>query len=154
MTEGLTEPRAEQVLVEPAVDPVVDPVVAPARSSVSWPRFAYSFEFLIAMICVFTVWSQVGGQGHLDLLPWYVKLVCALAMSWATVRLTAGMVEEEKAWNRRTIRWLFGLAAVATVMAGITYYYHLHEVSDEPDTDETSATSVSSGDHAKVPSRI
>ena len=146
MTEGLTEPRAEEILVEP--------VVAPVKSSVSWLRLAYTFEFLIAMICVFTVWSQVGGQGHLDLLPWYVKLLCALAMSWGTVRLTAGMVEEERAWNRRTVRCLFGIAAVSTVMAGITYYYHLHEVPDEPDTDETSATSVSSGDAVKTPSRI
>ena len=146
MTEGLIEPRAEEILVEP--------VVAPVRSGVSWLRLAYAFEFLIALICVFAVWSQVGGQGHLDLLPWYVKLLSALAMSWGTVRLTAGMVEEEKAWNRRTMRWLFGIAAVSTVMAGITYYYHLHEVPDEPDTDETSATSVSSGDPVKIPSRI
>jgi hypothetical protein len=31
---------------------------------------------------------------------------------------------------------------IAIAMAGITYYYHLHEVPDEPDTEDTTSTSV------------
>jgi hypothetical protein len=27
-------------------------------------------------------------------------------------------------------------------MAGITYYYHLHEAPDQPDTDDNTATSL------------
>ena len=52
----------------------------------------YAIEFLIALIAIFTVWSQVGGQGHLDLLPWYVKLSTAMALAWSTVRFTSADV--------------------------------------------------------------
>ena len=107
-----------------------------------WLRLLYSFEFLIALITVFTVWSQVGGQAHLDMMPWYTKLLCGVAGAWSFVRLTAGLVEEEKVWNSRTVRWLAALLAIGIVMGGVTLYYHLHEPSDEPDTDDTTATSV------------
>ena len=141
MNEGLEETRTEDLAAE------VPQTLASQR--ISWLRFAYCCEFLIGLICTFAVWSQVGGQGHLDLLPWYIKLVCGLALSWSTVRLTAGMVEQEKAWNRRTRGWLFAMVAAGMVMAAITFYYHLHEVPDEPDTDETStATSVSAAEPA------
>jgi len=29
-------------------------------------RLAYATQFLIALIAVFVLWSQVGGQSHLD----------------------------------------------------------------------------------------
>lgn len=105
-------------------------------------RLAYIFEFWIAMIAVFTIWSQVGGQGHLDLLPWYMKLACSVALAWASVRMTAAAVEKDRAWNRSAVRWLFVIFLISGVMAGITYWYHLHESVDEPDSDENSATSV------------
>ena len=147
VNEGLEEPRTEDLAAEVSE--------TPAHNHVSWLRFAYAFEFLIALICVFTVWGQVGGQGHLDLLPWYIKLICSLALSWSTVRFTAGIVEQEKAWNRRTRRWLFAIVGASVVMAAITYYYHLHEVPDEPDTDETStATSVTAGEPGSSASPI
>ena len=37
-------------------------------------RLAYATQFLIAVIAIYVLWSQVGGQSHLDLMPWYVKL--------------------------------------------------------------------------------
>src|SRR5271166_1608903 len=37
-------------------------------------RLAYATQYLIALIAVFVLWSQVGGQSHLDLMPWFVKL--------------------------------------------------------------------------------
>ena len=139
MNEGLEEPRTEDLALEVPE--------TPAPQHISWLRFAYSCEFLLALICGFAVWSQVGGQGHLDLLPWYIKLVCGLALSWSIVRFTAGMVEQETAWNRRTRGWLLAIIATGMVMAAITFYYHLHEVPDEPDTDESStATSVNAGE--------
>ena len=109
----------------------------------SWRRFAYTGEFLLALIVVFTVWGEVGGQGHLDLLPWYTKLALAVGMSWSIVRFTAGIAEQEKAWNRRAALWFAGVVALAMLMFGITYYYHLHEAPDESDSDDTTATSVS-----------
>jgi len=113
-----------------------------AEATVSWLRLAYSFVFLLAVLAVLTVWSEVGGQGHLDLMPWYTKLACVMASAWCCVRLTAGLVEERNIWSRRTLSWLAGLILVAAAMAAITYYYHLHEEPDQSDSDETSATAM------------
>ena len=133
-----------------AAPPVEEPaIVAPQPAQREWPvlnrawlRMAYIFEFWIALVAIFTVWSQVGGQGHLDLIAWYIKLACSLTLAWSTVRMTSGIVENARAWNRATVRWFVAVVVIATLIAGITYWYHLHEVSDEPDTDENSATVV------------
>jgi hypothetical protein len=147
VNERLEEPRTEEVLSEVQSDSVPK-ITAPgsAWSGPSWLRMAYALEFLIAMIATFSTWSQVGGQGHMDLLPWYIKLACSLSLSWCCVRFTAALVEHEKAWNHHSFVWFIGMIMVALVMGGITYYYHLHEVPDEPDTDDTTATSVTAPD--------
>ena len=67
-------------------------------------------------------------------------------MAWCCVRFTAGFVEERKPWNSRSARWLGGVIAIATLMGGITYYYHLHEAQDEPDNEDNTATSVKVAD--------
>ena len=108
----------------------------------AWLRLAYIFEFGIALLAIFTVWSQVGGQGHLDLIAWYIKLACAVALAWCSIKMTRGMVENARAWNRATVRWFLAVLAISTLIAGITYWYHLHEVPDEPDTDENTATTA------------
>ena len=128
-----------ELAIEPAPE---EAAAAPAWTGPSWLRLAYVFEFWIALIAIFTLWSQVGGQGHLDLLPWYTKLACALLLATCCIRFTAAMVERPKAWNRRSGAWLAGIILVVVTMGGITYYYHLHEVPDESDTDETTATAV------------
>lgn len=111
----------------------------------SWLRLAYTIEFFIAILVVLTLWSEVGGQGHLDLIPWYVKLICVLGTAWCSVRFTAGMAEETVAWNRRSIGWLAGVVLFAIVMGGITYYYHLHEDSDDDSDDTTSTVRIMPG---------
>jgi len=133
-----TLPESGTIAVEQTSVP---PQTIPLAPGPSWLRLAYSFEFLLALIAIFTLWSEVGGQGHLDLMPWYLKLVCGLTMAWCCIRFTAGMVEEPKAWNVRSARWFMGLIGVAMVIAGITYYYHLQEASDQPDNDDAAATS-------------
>jgi hypothetical protein len=133
-----------------AAPPVEEPATVPPQPAQrewpvlngAWLRMAYVFEFWIALVAIFTVWSQVGGQGHLDLIAWYIKLACALTLAWSAVRMTSGIVENARAWNRATVRWFVAVLVIATLIAGITYWYHLHEVSDEPDTDENSATVV------------
>ncbi len=153
----VTEQAEEQRTVEPSV-----PDAAPEVSAVEVPpalpvtpeaekpvlnrpllRLAYAFEFWIALIAIFTVWSQVGGQGHLDLIAWYIKLTVSVALAWAGIRMTGSIVENVRAWNRSTVKWFIAVVALSALAAGITYWYHLHEVPDEPDTDENSATSVS-----------
>lgn len=146
VNEEVEVARPEEALAESgttaAEETPVRSQTVPAAPGPSWLRLAYSFEFLIALLAIFTLWSEIGGQGHLDLLPWYIKLVCGLGMAWCSIRFTAGLVEEPRAWNSRSARWFTGMVAIAIVMAGITYYYHLHEALDQPDTDDTTATSV------------
>lgn len=143
MNERLEEPRTEEALPELPPDAVPEETQkAPAWEGPSWLRMAYALEFLLAMLAIFTVWSEVGGQGHMDLLPWYIKLGCSLSLAWCSVRFTAAIVEHERAWNQHTAVWFIGMILVAIAMGGITYYYHLHEVPDEPDNEDNTSTSI------------
>ncbi len=128
--ESLSELTAEVLSMEPAPAPIVP----------SWLRLAYAVEFLVALIAILSLWSEIGGQGHLDLMPWHIKLVCILGLAWCCVRFTAGMVEQNKVWTRRTIAWFVGILLVGIAMGGITYYYHLHEEPDDDDEDTTAAS--------------
>ena len=172
MKERIEEPRAEEIFPElpegaagtlqepqhdlaqpdlPPPDPAQSGSAQPIERIVSWLRLAYAIEFLLALLATLTLWSEVGGQGHLDMMPWYTKLVCLMASAWCTVRFTAGLVEERKAFNRRTRIWLLGLVLVAAAMAAITYYYHLHEEMDEQDSEETAATAMNTQPRLVIP---
>ena len=133
---------AAPVLPEPEMARPYPPAPPPFRVEPAWLRLAYAFEFLLALLVGIVLWTQVGGQGHLDLMPWYIKLVCIILLGWCAMRLTAAMVEQPKAWNRASRWWLASVLLVAGIMAGVTYYVHLHEAPVENDTDETSTTSV------------
>ncbi len=124
----------------PLPTPPEKPVLNPALL-----RLAYTFEFWIVLLTIYTVWSQVGGQGHLDLIAWYIKLACGVAVAWCSLRMTKGMVENARAWNRVSVRWFLAVLVLVAIAASITYWYHLHEVPEEPGTDENSAISVRSG---------
>ena len=106
-------------------------------------RIVYAAEFLLALIAVFTAWSQIGGQGHLDLLAWYLKLPLGLIMAYAIVCATAAAAADERAWNIRTVRWM-GILILAAAAAGLaTYYAHVYEPADE-EQDEPTTTSMRS----------
>jgi hypothetical protein len=149
VSERLEEPKVEvsqpelSVLAEASHPPVS---LGPSPASLSqaplnqsWLRLAYAVEFFIALIAIISLWSEVGGEGHLDLMPWYVKLGCILGLAWCCVRFTASLVEQQAVWTGRTIRWFVGILLFCLVMGGITYYYHLHEESDSGDEDTTAA---------------
>lgn len=96
-------------------------------------RLAFTTLFLIALLAVFEVWSQVGGQSHLDLMPWYVKLVLGGGTAFATVKAAAAAVSEERAWNGKTLRWA-GIVLALLVGCGLASYYvhlYLEEQQDE-----------------------
>ncbi|HTW63665.1 MAG TPA: hypothetical protein VME17_03575 [Bryobacteraceae bacterium] len=116
------------------------PAASPSAVAPSWLRLAYAVEFLIALIAILNLWSEVGGQGHLDIMPWYIKLACIVGLAWCCVRFTAGIVEQNKIWTRRTIAWLAGILLFGIAMGGITYYYHLHEEPDDDDGDSSAAS--------------
>ena len=107
-----------------------------------WQRFAYMCEFLLAVVAVFTLWSQVGGQGHLDLMAWYWKLLLGCGLSAAFVRLTDTLVNETRILSRHAIYWAAAVVLIAAAMAAVTLYYHLHEVDDESDEDSTTAVLI------------
>jgi len=144
VNDGIEEPKTEELAPALAAEalPAEDPATVPAWEVPSWVRLAYAVEFLLALIAIVILWSEVGGQGHMDLLPWYSKLSCVLALAWCCVRFTAGMAEQPQIWNRRSIGWFVGIILVGITMAGITFFYHLHEVPDETDSEDTTSASV------------
>jgi hypothetical protein len=105
-------------------------------------RLAYMAEFLLALVSIVELWSQTGGQGHLDLMPWYTKLLLTLGMALVVVAGTAAAVSHERAWNAKTFACLLLALMLAGGMAAVTYYYHLHENDEsEKNEDENSAKS-------------
>ncbi len=96
-------------------------------------RLAYTTQFLLALLAVFFVWSEVGGQTHLDLMPWYLKLILGGGAAFATVKATAAAVSHNRAWNLHTLRWLLVLVALLVGCGLASYYVHLYGEEDEDD---------------------
>ena len=90
-------------------------------------RIAYVCEFLLALLAIAVVWGQVGGQDHLDLMPWYDKLVLTVSLALVIVMGTVAAVSRERAWNGVSIACLAIAILIACAMGAVTYYYHLHE---------------------------
>jgi hypothetical protein len=99
-------------------------------------RIAYVCEFLLALLTISVVWSQIGGQDHLDLMPWYDKFVLIFTLALTTVTGTVAAVSRERAWNGITIAYLLMALLIMCAMGAVTYYYHVHEDQDQ-DTDDT-----------------
>lgn len=104
-------------------------------------RFAYAFEFLVAVVAIFTAWSEIGGQAALDLMNWGWKLGFSMALASAIVACTAAMVAEDSPWTLRSLRWLTVIGVIVAAMAIVTYYYALQEENNGPD--ETGNVSAS-----------
>jgi hypothetical protein len=104
-------------------------------------------EFLIAQLAILEVWSQVGGQNHLDLMPWYTKLSLTMGLALVTVAGTVSAVSHERAWNAKTIACLALGLMLAGAMGGATLYYHLHESDETESSDTPPAISRWSGEH-------
>src|ERR1035437_2887346 len=104
-------------------------------------RLAYTTQFLIALIAVFVLWSQVGGQSHVDLLPWWVKLARGGAAAYTIVRATVASVSGDRAWNGQTLRWLGVMLAILAACGYATYYAHmnLEESPASPRSEEHTA---------------
>ncbi len=98
-------------------------------------RLAYIALFLIALVAVFTVWSEAAGQGHLDLLPWWVKLGLGAGAALACTRAAVAAVEGKRAWNAGTLRWVAVLLVLATLCGLSAYYAHVY-LEDEGDEDQ------------------
>jgi hypothetical protein len=111
-------------------------------TAMSTLRLAYATEYLIAVIAIFTLWSEVGGQSHLDLMPWYVKLALGAGAALAVVKATSAAVSQKNAWNGRTLKW-FGILLVTLLGCGLaSYYCHLYLEDDGGDDQSGGSTSV------------
>ena len=108
-------------------------------------RLAYICEFLLALLAISVLWGQVGGQGHLDLMPWYDKFVLSVTLALVTVLGTAAAVSHERGWNGTAIACLLIAILIACAMGAVTYYYHLHEDDETPDTENGVAVLMAGG---------
>jgi hypothetical protein len=108
-------------------------------------RLAYATLFLIALIAVFVLWSQVGGQSHLDLMPWYLKLALGAGAAFSAVKATAAAVSHAHPWNGRTLKWL-GIMVALLVGCGLaSYYCHMYLETDEEDDQQESSLIMGAG---------
>lgn len=101
------------------------------------------FEFLVAVEAVFTLWSQIGGQYHLDLMFWPWKAGLGLGAAALIVAITGSVLRNEGAISRRTLLLFSLLLSVAIAAGVVTYYYHVNEPADqEQNEDQPVRTSV------------
>lgn len=102
-------------------------------------RLAYAIEFLLALVAIFTAWSEIGGQAALDVMHWGFKLGLSLGLAASIVAYTAAVVAEDSIWTLRTARWFTAMILVSLAMAAVTYYY-----AQQADTGESDDTTISS----------
>lgn len=99
-------------------------------------RFAYVCEFLLAIIAIFTAWSEIGGQSALDLMYWGWKLGLSAPLAAAIVGYTAALLSEQNMWTLRSARWLTIIVILLLAIGVVTYYYALQV--DNGDSDDNS----------------
>lgn len=104
-------------------------------------RLAYAFEFLVALVAIFTSWSEIGGQAALDLMYWGWKLGLGLGLAAAFVGYTVALVSEERFWSLRSLRWLVGMLLLVAAMGAVTYFYAI-QVDTGADPDEAGTMSL------------
>jgi hypothetical protein len=102
-------------------------------------RLVYVCEFLVAMLAIFTSWSEIGGQAALDLMNWEWKLGFSLLLASAIVAYTAAILESDAFWTMRSARWFSVIVLVIVAMSVVTYFYALQE--DAGESDETGTVS-------------
>ena len=111
------------------------------RTTIKLLRLVYAFEFLIALVAIFTAWSEIGGQAALDLMHWGWKLGLSIALAVAIVLYTAAVVTADSIWSLRSARWLMVIVLVMLVIGIVTYYYALQV--DTGESEETGTLSMS-----------
>jgi hypothetical protein len=105
-------------------------------------RLAYTTQFLIALIAMLMLWSEVGGPDHFDLTPWYLKLALTSGAAFAVVKATAAAVSRERAWNAATLRWCGILLAILIACGLVTLWVHRTQENDEGGEEEPSRTAI------------
>jgi hypothetical protein len=107
-----------------------------------WVRIAYVCVFLLAVLTVFSAWSQIGGQGHLDLIAWYWKLTLGCGFSASVVGLADAISSDSKAVSRRSAIWMVVVLLFAGAIGAVTYHSHLNEAVEEPTPESEEETTA------------
>jgi hypothetical protein len=105
-------------------------------------RVALAIEYLLALIATTVVWEEIGGQGLLDLMPWYTKLGLIGGFCWAFVGFSGSLARPGRWRTRRSVLWLCATIVLATAMGLVTYYYHLHEPTDDENDEDAPTTAT------------
>jgi hypothetical protein len=103
-------------------------------------RLVYAVEFLVALVAIFTAWSEIGGQAVLDLMHWGWKLGLSLILAMTIVGFSAALTAEERLWSLRSARWFVAVLLCVFAIAIVTYYYALQ--IDNGESDESGTVSV------------
>ena len=104
-------------------------------------RVAYVFEFLVALVAIFSAWSEVGGQAALDLMYWGWKFALGLGLAFAIVAYTAALVSEDSVWSLRSVRWLAAILLLTVTIGAVTYFYAM-QVDTGGDSEESGTMSL------------
>lgn len=117
-------------------------------------RILLAIEFLVALPAVFSLWSQAGGQYHLDLMFWPWKFGLGLAAAVLFTMITSEFLRSNGRWTRRGILLASMLVTILIAAGLVTYYYHLNEPpADEGDDGQTQLTRTHAGNHAGTHAR-
>jgi hypothetical protein len=100
-------------------------------------------EFLIALQTIFTLWSEVGGQYHLDLMFWPWKLGIGFGCAGLIVAITATLLQSDGQITRRVLLFCSCLIALFILAGVLTYYYHLNEPADQDDGQDDEPPKIS-----------
>jgi len=105
-------------------------------------RLVYVCEYLLALVAVFTAWSEIGGQAALDVMPWFWKFGLGAALAAAIVAYTAAIASQDSLWTLRSARWLTAIIIMLLAIGVVTYYYMLQEDTVEPEDAGTVSLSL------------
>ena len=121
-------------------------------------RVLYVVEYLAALIAIFVMWGQVGGQSHVDPIAWQWKLGLGTGLALAVVKATEAATGETL-WSRWFVLWSVAGLLCLFGMGWLTYDQHLHEASEEEPETEVQVEKTRSfrpqlrqgPDHAQLP---
>ena len=88
-------------------------------------RVVFTLEFLVALIAIFTAWSEIGGQSVLDAMHWAWKMGLSLALAVSTVGYSAAIAAEDKLWTLRSARWAAAVVVSLLAIIAVTSYFAL-----------------------------
>src|SRR5882672_9679166 len=102
-------------------------------------RLVYVCEYLLALIAVFTAWSEIGGQAALDVMPWFWKFGLGAALAATIVAYSGAIASQDSLWTLRSARWLTAIGILLLAIGVVTYYYVLEDETIESDDSGTAS---------------